>query len=218
MILGIRQHSRLEGCSVLNIGCSTKIVHSQYNAESVPTHDTSDRQTGSTCSQPHMTFLSVLPSPLSSSSSWSPRPRRSRTRHLEKTASAGECIITKSSHAAKILRHLSHMMWLSVGFRLRPTGCQPLGPPIWASLFVRGILLLPAPSLGPPYVRNACAMQRPVSSAISKSHKRPLFKIPILRLSTTLTRKSGKDYAGTSPQACGRPWLPTRGSGPTNCH
>lgn len=42
------------------------------------------------------------------------------------------------------------MVWLSVGFRLRPTGCQPLGPPQWASLFVRSILLLAAPSLGPP--------------------------------------------------------------------
>lgn len=38
--------------------------------------------------------------------------------------------------------------------------------------------------LGSPYFRNACAMQRPVSSAISKSHKRPLFKIPTLRIST----------------------------------
>lgn len=42
---------------MLNVGCSSKIIHSQYNAESVPTHDASDRQAGSTCSQPHMTFF-----------------------------------------------------------------------------------------------------------------------------------------------------------------
>lgn len=42
---------------MLNVGFSSRtILASQYNAESGPTHDTSDRQTSSTCSQPRMTF------------------------------------------------------------------------------------------------------------------------------------------------------------------
>lgn len=34
--------------------------------------------------------------------------------------------------------------------------CQPSGPPRWPSLFVRSILLLPAPSLGPPIPERLC--------------------------------------------------------------
>lgn len=103
---------------MLNVGRSSKIIHSQYNAESVSNTRDFGQADGYHSFPTSHDFRSVLPSPLSSSSSWSPRPRRSRTRHSETTASAGECIITKSSHAAKILRHLFHMVWLSVGFQL----------------------------------------------------------------------------------------------------
>lgn len=98
------------------------------------------------------------------------------------------------------------MVWLSVGFRLGPSRCQPSGPPRWPSLFVRSILLLPAPSLGPPIPERLCnaetclirdfqitqtaTVQNRQSSGISAERScvgaRKVTQVPVHKLATDL--------------------------------
>lgn len=100
------------------------------------------------------------------------------------------------------------------GLRLRPTGCSAFRPNSM------GILIRQEHSacfLRPPWVplMSGTPVQcRPFHPRFPNHTNGHLFKIPILGMSTPLTRKCGKDYEGTSLQACDRPWLPTRGSGP----
>ena len=177
----------------------------QFQQTTLQTGRQADRQTVSTYAQPHMTLFRYC-QVLYHLARHGFRARGGQGPDTqETTASAGECFITKSSHAAKILRHLSHMVWLSVASDFVPQDVKPSGPTRWASLFVRSILLascaLPGSPLCPErlcnadlFIRDFQITQTATCSKSQSSGCRPrsrvsagkITKVPVYKLATDL--------------------------------